>query len=393
MKNYDEVANDVFEKRDKLLKQKKARQKKAVQISLPVICVCAVIAVVSGIKPRADRTAEQATETVSATVAAVQTTQKGENKITINTKLPENVGMNSICDFYLDYNEYVPMTKDELRAFYGTEIFPRVPDDMAEYVGHLGAGNSRSYGIYRANGGKGEVTHDNQLIMYVNREADGNRSLEIEVSKKYRYMSVNNFGSIYTHDELTKDLSCSIINGVEVFIYHHPEVGYYMVNFIYNDTGFSIRADGFSEAEIIAVIESLTECGDKFKGNEYNPNPMLPMIRDFEGEPLNAKVAPENGEIIMSPALENAMEHHGDKAKYNVVITVCESRKALDNHSGEVTAERERLAGLGYIAFFEEYWLWEDNYKTVFGCHFSYEELKNFAADDSYGYILYLYDE
>ncbi len=392
MKNYDEVANDVFEKRDNLLKQKKSRQKKAVQIGLPVICICAVVAVISGVKSRTDTTPSQATETVSATVAAVQTTQKSENKITINTKLPENVGMSSICDFYIDINDYVPMTKDELRTFYGTEIFPKVPDDMAEYIGHLGAGSSRSYGIYRANGGTGEVTHDNQLIMYVNREADGNRSLEIEVSKKYRYMSVNNFGSIYTHDELTKDLSCSVINGVDVYIYYHSKANYYAVNFIYNDTGFSIRADGFSEAEVVAVTESLTECGDKFKGNEYNPNPMLPMIRDFEGEPLNAKVAPENGTVIMTSALQNAMEHYGDEAKYNVVITICKSRKALDIRSDEVAAERERLAGLGYITFLENYWDGEES-TTVFGCHFSYEELQNFAASEDYGYILNLYDE
>ena len=392
MKNYDEVANDVFEKRDKLLKQKKSRQKKAVQISLPIVCICAVVAVVSGVKAHTDSSSKQTAETVSATVAAVQTTQKVENKILVNTVLPENVGMNSICDFYVGINDYVPMTKDELRAFYGTEIFPRVPDDMAEYVGHLGAGNSRSYGIYRANGGTGEVTHDNQLIMYVNREAEGNRSLEIEVSKRYRYMSVNNFGSIYTHDELTKDLSCSIINGVEVYIYYSSKAAYYAVNFIYNDTGFSIRADGFSEAEVVAVTESLTECGDKFKGSEYNPNPVLPMIRDFEGEPLNAKVAPENGTVIITPALQNAMEHYGDEAKYNVCITVCKSRKALDIRSDEVTAERERLVELGYIAFLENYWNGEES-TTVFGCHFSYEELQNFTANKDYGYILYLYDE
>lgn len=392
MKNYNEVANDVFEKRDRLLKQKKSRQKKAVQIGLPVVCICAVVAVISGVKAHPDTAPEQAAEIVSATVAAVQTTQKTENKILVNTVLPENVGMNSICDFYVDINDYVPMTKDELRTFYGTEIFPRVPDDMAEYVGHLGAGSSRSYGIYRANGGTGEVTHDNQLIMYVNREAEGNRSLEIEVSKRFRYMSVNNFGSIYTHDELTKDLSCSVINGVEVYIYYHSKADYYAVNFIYNDTGFSIRADGFSEAEIVAVTESLTECGDKFKGNEYNPNPILPMIRDFEGEPLNAKVAPENGIVIMTPALQNAMEHYGDEAKYNVCITVCKSRKALDIRSDEVTAERERLVELGYITFLENYWSGEES-TTVFGCHFSYEELQNFTVSEDYGYILYLYDE
>lgn len=392
MKNYDEVASDVFEKRDRLLKQKKSQQKKAVQIGLPVVCICAVVAVISGVKAHTDTSPEQTAETVSATVAAVQTTQKSENKILINTVLPENVGMSSICDFYIGINDYVPMTKDELRAFYGTEIFPIVPDDMAEYVGHLGAGNSRCYGIYRADGGTGEVTHDNQLIMYVNRETEGNRSLEIEVSKRYRYMSVNNFGSIYTHDELTKNLSCSVINGVEVYIYYHAKANYYAVNFIYNDTGFSIRADGFSEAEVVAVTESLTECGDKFKGNEYNPNPMLPMIRDFEGEPLSAKVAPENGTVIMTPALQNAMEHYGDEAKYNVCITVCKSRKALDIRSDEVTAERERLAELGYITFLENYWNGEES-TTVFGCHFSYEELKNFTANEDYGYILYLYDE
>ena len=116
------------------------------------------------------------------------------------------------------------------------------------------------------------------------------------------------------------------------------------------------------------------------------------MIRDFEGEPLNAKVAPENGTVIMTPALQNAMEHYGDEAKYNVCITVCKSRKALDIRSDEVTAERERLVELGYITFLENYWSGEES-TTVFGCHFSYEELQNFTVSEDYGYILYLYDE
>lgn len=390
MKSYNDVANAVFEKRDNILEQKKRCKKNAVKIGLPVICLCIAAVAVLGIG-KMNKTPNAPESVVSNVSQTVTSSEKEENKIVINTEFPE-LPNNSVSDFCVDINDYVPMTKDELRSFYGTEIFPRVPDDMAEYLGHLGGGEDRRYGIYRANGGTGDIIHDNQLILYVNREAQERRALDIEVSKKYRYMSVG-YGSISSHDELTKGLDFSIINGVEVYIFYHSQVGYYKVNFIYNDTGFSIRADGFSEAEVIEVIESLTECGDKYKGNEYNPNPVLPMIRDFEGESLNAKIVPQNGTVYMTQSLQNAMEHYGDKAKYNVGITVFKSGTALDNHSDEVTAVRKRFSELGYIAFFEEYWLWEDNYKTVLGCHFSYEELKNFNADENHGYILYLYDE
>ncbi len=384
MKNYNEIAESVFSRRDKAVAEKARRRKTARNTVLPVICLCAVIGAVIGFGHEWEPTH----------AAPTSEQNKTQNKIVINTELPESIGNNGIMDFYLDVNDFVPMTKDELRAFYGTEIFPWTPPDLSEYLGHYSFGESERYGIFRANGGTGDITHDNLLILFTNREAEKSRALEIEVSKKYRYLSVNNWGSIQSHDTLTKAYPCSIINGTEVFIYQNLRAGGgYSAVFIYNDTGFSISADGFSEDELIRVIESLTECGNKFKGNEYNPHPVLPMIQDFEGDAL-ADTTPENGEIIMSPALLNAMEHHGDKAKYLVAVTVCKSGKALGTNSDEVMAERERFSELGYIVYYTEHTTPTPNvYRYVFGFHATYEELKNLPSNSEYGYIIKLCNE
>lgn len=388
MKNYNEIAESVFSRRDKALEEKSRRRKTAKNTVLPVICLCAVIGAIIGFGHEWEK------EIVPSQTAPMAETTKAQNKIVINTKLPENVGNNGIADFYLDNNDFVPMTKDELRAFYGTEIFPWTPSDLSEYVDHLSTDESGQYGIFRANGGTGDITHDNLLIIFTNREAESSRCLEIEVSKKYRYLSVNNWGSIQSHDTLTKEYPCSIINGTEVYIYQNLRAsGRYEVVFIYNDVGFSISADGFSEEELVKVIESLTECGDKYKGGEYNPNPVLPMIQHFDGEALT-DTTPENGEIIMSPALLNAMEHHSDKAKYVVAVTVCESGKALDTNSDKVMAERKRFSDLGYIVYYTEHTTPTPNvYRYVFGFHATFEQLESLTANSDYGYIIRLCDE
>lgn len=390
MKNYNEIAESVFNRRDKALEEKARRRKTAKAVVLPVICLCAVIGLVVGFGHEWEK------EIVPSQTASASGNGQSAHKIVINTELPEvSERYDGISDICFEINDFVPMTKDELRAFYGTEIFPRVPDDMAEYVGHLGAGKSTMYGIYRANGGKGDITNDNLLIIYTNRDSENRRVLEIEISKKYRYMSVNNWGSVQSHVALTKEFPCSTINGTEVFIFQNLNAGgRYEVVFIYNDVGFSLSASDFNENELISVIESLTECGDKYKGGEYDPNPVLPMLQTFEGEALPADTVPENGKVVMSPALTNAMEHYRDMAQYNVTFTVFKSGEALDIKSDAVTAERIRLKENGYTIYYTEYTTGTpDVYRYKIGFLGTVDQVTKFPANPDYGYIITLCDE
>ena len=48
MKNYNEIADSVFSRRDKALEEKYNRRKTAKNIILPVVCLCAVIGAVIG---------------------------------------------------------------------------------------------------------------------------------------------------------------------------------------------------------------------------------------------------------------------------------------------------------------------------------------------------------
>ena len=120
------------------------------------------------------------------------------------------------------------------------------------------------------------------------------------------------------------------------------------------------------------------------------------VLMDFYNNRNNggADIQESCGEIVMSHALLNAMEHYGDMAQYNVAFTVCKSGEALDVKSDEVTAERIRLKELGYTVYYTEYTTETPNvYHYKIGFHGTLDEVRNFPVNPDYGYIITLCDE
>lgn len=129
--------------------------------------------------------------------------------------------------------------------------------------------------------------------------------------------------------------------------------------------------------------------------NNYIPNGNeLTLISSFEGAGTSAcYVEPENGKFNFSIPLYGAMEEYGeDGVLYRVFIDLFRDKQLLPSDSAQVRAEQKRLSDLGYTVAYEAYF---DGtaYRGFFTIHATLSELKEFAASEDYGYMLFLYDE
>ena len=160
------------------------------------------------------------------------------NKIVINT-------INGISADRMNINiavdDFVKMTREEMIEYYGVDYIPDVPADIKPWE------DERS-GIYKREGGTGEVYWDTDILNYSNE--DFTRSVHVEVDK----------GSYVLQDYLyfkgTEEKS--VINNVDVLI-GLTENGYYFSEFMYNGVGFLIDAEGVTEDEFVAIIASIIQ--------------------------------------------------------------------------------------------------------------------------------------
>lgn len=148
---------------------------------------------------------------------------------------------NSLMYFALMCDDFVPMTEAELREYYGTEFVAEVPEDLAELR------REEHLGIYRRDGGTGEIYHDEQRLTWVTE--DETRGVSVTVRKdRLPYQ----FFALMTQEEM----NVSVIRGVEVSI-GQTEYGTWLAEFIHNEVGFRICAEGLTQEELVAVIGSL----------------------------------------------------------------------------------------------------------------------------------------
>jgi len=140
-------------------------------------------------------------------------------------------------------DDFVPMNAGELKDYIGIDIFPEVPKDLGE---EWSVAEGIPFGIYRRDGGTGEVYHDQQVLNW--STPDFSRWINIEARKgglPFQCFRV-----------VTAESERSTIAGVEIFI-GRTDDGLFLAEFMYNDVGFRICADGLTQDELVAVIESL----------------------------------------------------------------------------------------------------------------------------------------
>lgn len=250
MKNYDELTNDLLERRDHYVADQKKKRKRVMGVATSLCCICLVAllgfgmwqggmfnttppdqtledALYPGIKDNFDESKGESPDNPSA-----------NNKIVINT-------INGISADRMNINiavdDFVKMTREEMIEYYGVDYIPDVPADIKPWE------DERS-GIYKRDGGTGEVYWDTDILNYSNE--DFTRSVHVEVDK----------GSYVLQDYLyfkgTEEKS--VINNVDVLI-GLTENGYYYSEFMYNGVEFLIDAEGVTEDEFVAIIASIIQ--------------------------------------------------------------------------------------------------------------------------------------
>lgn len=237
MKTCSEMTSSVFLR----IEEYKIKQKKRKAVILAVTPAIGILIAVMTVMLFAPNKTEIVTPTPLNT-AIQSNTDKRENKIVVNKIDSISLERMYIC---LLCEDFVPMTKDEMNDYYGINVFPEVPVDLTEWESE---NNTANYGIYRRDGGMGEVYHDAIVLNY--SDEDISRSVNIELAKgKFPFCC---YGSFDEHCEK------SIISGVEANI-GQTDSGYYLIEMMYKDVGFRIIAEGLTTEEIEMVVGSLVD--------------------------------------------------------------------------------------------------------------------------------------
>ncbi|MDD6236731.1 MAG: hypothetical protein PUB00_05060 [Clostridiales bacterium] len=283
MKNSSEWISDIHEKAEKRFAQQKKRRKMIVSISSSAACLalvlCSVIAVpnlidnnlltISSKTPSANQTLDNAhnnnslgsdhadaqittspsskenlsespstdesgkSNTMQASDIDITTNQ--QNKIVFN----QIVSVNSVkSNIALLCDDFIEMSIDEVNQYYGVNVVPDVPDDMAEKP-------NQTYGIFKRNGGTGEVYYEQNGIQFSNK--DFSKQVTVAVAKN----RLPFFDVVYESVE-----EVSTINNIEI-LFGETEYGELYADFLYRNVGFSIFAAGISRNEFVNIVASI----------------------------------------------------------------------------------------------------------------------------------------
>ena len=159
-----------------------------------------------------------------------------ENVIVINETdeiLDTSQKINGIA---LMYEDFIKMSEEELVAYYGTNVFPKVPDDLKKW--------EENYGIFKRD--NGEIYYDGNIINYSNE--DFSRKVNLAIAKETNMP--------YDVLVMSKKEEVSIINAQEMVIAKDPDNNY-MVYFKYRDVGFTLMTQGLKLDEIEKMVASL----------------------------------------------------------------------------------------------------------------------------------------
>ncbi len=248
MKSYEELTSSLLERRDRYEARRRQNRKRAVGLVASLGCFCLVIGagllvhrvgLGDAAVPSAaveDTVYPSITDYVDDRHGQSFTEPAEKHKIVIHSI--DGVS-SAIMNIALHTNDFVEMTRQEMVEYYGVDYFPEVPADIPLIE------NDRT-GIYRRNGGAGDVYWDQNQLTYTN--ADYTRMVGVSVNKGNRVFQ--QFVCFKGTEEK------SVIDNMEVLIGLTNE-GYYYAEFMLGDVGFLVSGYGVTEAEFVSVLASL----------------------------------------------------------------------------------------------------------------------------------------
>jgi len=246
MKNYEEVTRDLLKRRNEYEEMQTRRQRSALRVAVPVCSVALVAAMgvgiwKSGVFAKPPVMGESGNSGVSAAGQFVSPDDPHANDKIVFNKV--DTFSNYAHDFALNAEDFIEMTYEEMLEYFGAELIPDVPEDLTleEY-------EDRRYGIYRRDGGTGEVYYDNTGFDYFTQ--DGIRSVRIEAAKGRLPVSC-----AFIADDCKEK---SYIRGVEILMCNMNE-GFYSAELMVRDVGFRIESYKLSEEEFVGVVSSIIE--------------------------------------------------------------------------------------------------------------------------------------
>lgn len=236
MKSCDEMVNSLLCRREKFFTEKKRKRKIYMRAAASAFCVCLVAVSVFGVNRKLDILPGG-----KEVGGYVKPDDKKNNEnyagdyIVVNSVSDSSPYKNGIC---LLADDFIQMTREEMFEYYGVKYLPEVPSDLAMQEGG-------KCGIYRRDGGTGDVYFDTDSVSWSNVKAT--RLLTVEVKKGgYPFLC---FAFAETAEK-------SVINNNEVLI-GKTENGSFNALFMYKNVGFFVSADGLSQDEFVLVISSL----------------------------------------------------------------------------------------------------------------------------------------
>ena len=248
MKSCDEMVGSLLERRDKYAAEQK-RKRAAMARAVTCVCLTALLGIgvwQSGMIRTALSNEQKVDDAVYPGTKDTFDQNKGESPDdpAANTKIivhrMSGIPANKM-NINLAGDDFVEMTQEEMIQYYGVDYIPDVPADMKPW-------EKEKSGIFRRNGGAGEVYWDADILNYSNE--DFTRNLCLEADK----------GSSVLRDYVYFDGTekKSVINNVEVLI-GVTDDGCYYAEFMYKEVGFLLEADGVTQDEFVSVISSLIQ--------------------------------------------------------------------------------------------------------------------------------------
>lgn len=108
---------------------------------------------------------------------------------------------------------------------------------------------------------------------------------------------------------------------------------------------------------------------------------------------FESDMAVNNGHCELSGSLRAAIDEYGDRAMYRVIVEVFRDGTVINSGSDEVTAEEARLVKEAYVVAHETYMDVAGEPREYFTLHAEEDQLLHFPVNESYGYLISLYEE